>query len=107
MKVFEVDLLQSEYLNNPEYLVQQYTGLKDKNGREIYEGDIIQSEIQKCSERGEFEDYVEHTMLKVQFKDGIFCDQHGKSLRKYTKEMWAVNKYDVIGNIFDNPELLN
>ena len=83
-------------------LFEQYTGLKDKNKREIYEGDIIFLEREVCSERGEFENYTEKTKFVVEFKNGSF----GK-VTEINHEHWTISKFDVIGNILDNPELLN
>jgi len=72
--------------------VGQYTGLKDKNGIEIYEGDIIR--IEGFSEP-----------MTVYFKDGCFGwgKQH---YGKYSFDPFGIEQLEVIGNIFDNPELL-
>ena len=77
--------------------IGQYTGLHDKNGREIYEGDILQIDIEKAwvmwNERyGYFE--------LVPIGDYYFdSDVIGQAL-EYTKP-------EVIGNIYENKELLN
>lgn len=72
-----------------EKTIGQYTGLKDRNGREIYEGDVLR-----------FDNYT----IKVEWLNGGFCDCHSNiniSLRYF-----SLNHYEVIGNIHDNPELL-
>lgn len=67
--------------------VGQFTGLTDKNGKRIFEGDIIKlSQSGKCYE--------------VKYKSGCFCIGLN----------WAISHEpdcEVIGNIQDNPELLN
>jgi hypothetical protein len=63
--------------------IMQFTGLKDKNGKEIYEGDII-------TER-KYQAVVEWDEKSLQFN----C--HG---------MLDGKNYEVIGNIYENPELL-
>ncbi|AGZ17333.1 YopX family protein [Lactobacillus phage PL-1] len=80
--------------------LMQYTGLHDKNGREIYEGDIIVAhpkmkyEIPKIGVV-QYGDY--RPMFQYKLVDG----------EKYSIWNNDVNRtYEVIGNIFENPELL-
>ena len=65
----------------------QFTGLKDKNGKEIYEGDVLQTVMGIV---GETTFYEGHFMLDV-----------GKGVRMYVSD-----EYEIIGNIYESPELL-
>jgi len=71
--------------------VGQFTGLHDKNGREIYEGDIVRHD-----ENGECF-VVVYDAPEFCYKDNSF----GYRFMVYTSELITV-----IGNIHDNPELL-
>ena len=64
----------------------QFTGLCDKNGNKIWENDILKYE------------WGEEKIDVVEYQPPIFT--YSKSMR------WSLNKDEVIGNIFDNPELL-
>lgn len=87
---------------NDNFDIEQYTGLKDKNGKEIYEGDIIQEEID----------------FNSKMTDGVFTyvvewdnDTLSYSLRgsdnSIHDELWQTNlSRRVIGNIHENPELV-
>ena len=79
--------------------IGQYTGLKDKNGTKIFEGDIVDvlydvNYIGVAAERiGVFE---------VVFHNGCFMKQKGGVRYHFIPS----DKCTVIGNIYDNPELL-
>ena len=85
----------------------QYTGLKDKNGTEIYEGDIVEVDEEGRLLFGT----KEHPSRKYQlvgFKDGAFMTSRNnidsKTLDTY---LWILKNYiTVVGNIYDNPDLL-
>jgi uncharacterized phage protein (TIGR01671 family) len=89
--------------------LMQYTGLKDKNGREIYEGDFVS--FGSVWNNGNNEDIDEEFHIGVVEYDpnyavyNVNCEESGE---RHFMFMDVVN-YDgfgVIGNIFENPELL-
>ena len=80
---------------------QQYTGLKDENEKEIYEGDIVRSFSQGFN-------VGEEKINIVQWDDGA---EGGENYRKAQfspiNYIWFnLRSCEVIGNIFENPELL-
>ena len=72
-------------------ILMQYTGLLDKNGKEIYEGDIIK-EIMCVSP------------FSVVFLEGSFLAHDGEGPSLYLTGDGLV--FEIIGNIYENPELL-
>lgn len=86
-----------------ETIVMQYTGLKDKNGKEIYEGDVlhvIYSDGREfMGEDADYKDsvYYDKDCASFMIKRLIGADALGHDLGK---------SMEIIGNIYENPELL-
>lgn len=94
--------------------IGQYTGLIDKNGTKIFEGDILQGDEYPYCSGGDYNYYAE----VVWFDDG--CCGFGLCTHKNPKsavfgisdgncewfEDFDSNNWSVIGNIYDNPELI-
>jgi uncharacterized phage protein (TIGR01671 family) len=103
-KQMEYDNLKTNsYYQNPftrsDLVAMQFTGLSDKNGKEIYEGDIIRSMP------NDFEPEYSGCWSVI-FSDGTFkadrTDDQGETWIPY----WTEGQIEIIGNIYEHPDLL-
>lgn len=107
IRAFETD-----YLVIPE-TVGQYTGLTDRNGRKIFEGDILQGEQYPFNSDGEYNYFAEVCYWDNAPEFGIYIFKNPKANIRGISEGntcdmqdWESIDWEIIGNIYDNPELL-
>jgi uncharacterized phage protein (TIGR01671 family) len=87
-------------------IIMQYTGMKDKNDKDIYEGDILYFE--NCSDGGD--NNSDDIRGEVIFENSAWYIKYGKNVREVIGEDWDFNpsiEGQVIGNIYKNPELID
>lgn len=93
--------ISTAYQVRPE-TIGQFTGLSDKNGVKIFEGDVI-----RISE--DYYDGIHYSGNEVYYSDGAFCVEYETLEYDITSIGFLVREgveIEVIGNIYDNPELI-
>ena len=97
--------------------IMQYTGLKDKNGKEIYEGDlllVLDEEVVSVTDEGYGPIESCNHIASVVFLNGAFCinipDTDSGMTGLYSFRQWneevSDEEHEVIGNIYENSDLL-
>ena len=84
--------------------LMQYTGLKDKNGKEIYEGDIVEyRDFHTSQMSGDGDEFINIGVVEWDNDNAMFCvsNRHEIDMEDFD---WS--ECEVIGNIYENPELL-
>lgn len=81
--------------------VGQFTGLTDKNDKKIFEGDIVQASLPETRVLSEYMWPLQVVMFR-QGSFGLECRKAFTTLRSFAETV----QFEVIGNIHDNPELM-
>ena len=89
----------SDYFDTEDMILMQYVGLKDKNGKEIYEGYIVSFNLKSDSEGQPY--IIGYIEYQTTFSGYRIMSFEGSFALDYN-----IKDIEVIGNIYDNPELL-
>ena len=103
-KLVNFDGVTRYFIEGSNYIKIQFTGLYDKNGKEIWEGDVLK--ILQTATDGS--DYYENFVIEWDKKYASFeAINNDYSLPYFSEELQDKNTpIEVIGNIYENPELI-
>lgn len=98
-----IEGIEHESVFKDQYIINQYIGYPDKNGKEIYEGDIINiTNYSYNNSEGKREESIERQTIN-DMRD--YFQYKGYSEIELC-ELWDSENLEIIGNIYENPELL-
>jgi len=98
------DQLKYLFENQSEYIINQFTGLLDKNNKEIFEGDVLKIPDKEMSESRIFIEYC-HVWYSVFTGSWVVSYNHLYS--ETSDDLYEhTHKYEVVGNLFENPDLI-
>lgn len=98
-KIYEDGAAYEIKINHPSYKIQQFTGFKDKNGQDIYDGDIVEWQIFYDGHKAAVK-FIGKVKQEEDYSNGWAI--HSQNHRTFLSD---AKKIKILGNIFETPEL--
>ena len=105
-ELFNDDIWQKQGIDGADFILMQYTGLRDKNSKEIYVGDIIKLTGNTIYDMSDELALQNIRIISYDENECKFNWDRSKSGTSFCKNNAEQGLFEIIGNIHENPELL-